>query len=270
MTRYPLSAVSKQPLNHTPPASEVSRPVWSAQTALAPDAACMEEPANSEWAAPQMWMNRGGRGRRSEGVGVGCVEYRVDLSLKEERGVGVGLRGRGLRWGGGFPLIIHRQWSMRGFFIIGFASDKTWKEKKKKSSLRELSVNTCVVRGQHHHSGCDFHSRPKSNSCQTPCSTTHLLQKTERTDSSTHVTADRRLQWLCRSVGGTTASQQHRLFGHCLRMTWDSPSFVLLIQATAICLLRLVSGSRGGQCRSSLRHNTAKDRMLFDVWKITE
>lgn len=39
------------------------------------------------------------------------------LSLKEEGGIRVGLWGGvGLRWGGGFPLIIHRQYSVRGFF----------------------------------------------------------------------------------------------------------------------------------------------------------
>ena len=81
--------------------------------------------------------------------------------------------------------------------------------------------------------------------------------------------------------GRTTASRQHRLFGHSLRKIWESPSssssspssssFVFLIQATPICLLRMVSGSHRGQHQSSLRQNRGEDCMKNPViWSIED
>lgn len=156
MNHNPLSAVSKQPLKPPlpPPASEVSRPVWSAQTALAADAACLGKPANSEWAIPQMWLRLGGGGGMGgggRGGGRGCSKY--------------GVHG-GVRWGGEFPLIIHRQWSMQGFFMIGFTSDKTWKKQNKTFLTRIVCRHTCVMCGHHHHLGCDFSGKRNPNSCQ--------------------------------------------------------------------------------------------------------
>lgn len=51
---------------------------------------------------------------------------------------------------------------------------------------------------------------------------------------------------------------------------WDSPAFVLLIQATPGCLPRLVSGSRRGQHQPRPRHNKRPrdcvwTTLVFDV-----
>lgn len=52
------------------------------------------------------------------------------VPLKDKGGVGlvcesvcVCVEGRVFNMGGGFPLIIHRQRLMRGFFMIGYTSD---------------------------------------------------------------------------------------------------------------------------------------------------
>lgn len=124
--------------------SEVSRPISSAQAILAPDAAWWK-PANSEWAVPQMWLKCGvvgGGGLNAQIIG--------NLICHSKRRAGSGWGGvlcvcvwRGLRWGGGFPLIIHWQYLMWGVFLIGFTSDKTWKENSAYKNC--LSTRVCHV-----------------------------------------------------------------------------------------------------------------------------